>query len=109
LLTFAAVRFYRHYMLITFPLTALWVARLALPEGTVGRGLVIGRRLLLGLCIVNALCSATLLSYLHSEGGAAGGSFGPSYEAQVRETGQRPPQYVLPSDLVGGAGGVSGD
>jgi 4-amino-4-deoxy-L-arabinose transferase-like glycosyltransferase len=85
LLTFSSVRFYRHYMLITFPLMALWLARLAVPDSVAVWGRVYGRRLLLGLCLVNALSSALLLSYLHAKGGAPQGDFGIAYDAQARE------------------------
>jgi hypothetical protein len=104
MLTFAAVRFHRHYLLVTFPLMAVWLARLALPEGVAGRGRALGRGLLLALCVVNALCSGVMLSYLHSQGGALRGGFGQSYAAQVRETGQRPPPVALPDEAVDGAG-----
>jgi hypothetical protein len=98
LLTFAAVRFYRHYLLVTFPLMALWLARLAIPVGLKGSGLSWSRRLLTELCIVNALSTTLLLSYLHTQGGAPLGAFGTSYEQQVRHSGQRPPPVVLPID-----------
>ena len=100
LLTLAAVRFYRHYMLVTFPLAALWLARLALPQGGGRWRIASGRSLLLGLCVVNTLCSAVTLSYLHAQGGARLGPFGPSYEQQVRETGQRPPWVYVPPEEV---------
>jgi hypothetical protein len=103
LLTFAAVRFYRHYLLVTFPLMAVWLARLALPEGSAGRGLALGRRLLLGLCVVNALSTTVTLCYLHERGGAPLGAFGPTYERQVRETGRRPPPFLLPAEALGPA------
>ncbi len=106
LLTLAAVRFYRHYLLITFPLMAVWLARLVLPPGGRGRGLALGRRLLLGLCVVNALCSTITLYYLHTQGGAAPIAFGPSYEAQVQASGQRPPPFRLPPEALGGHAAV---
>jgi hypothetical protein len=98
LLTLAAVRFYRHYLLVAYPLMALWLARLALPSNIQGAGLAWGRRWLLALGLVNALCTALLLTYLHTQGGAPGGAFGPSYEQQVRLTGERLPHVVLPID-----------
>jgi hypothetical protein len=97
LLTLAAVRFYRHYMLVTFPLSALWLARLALPEAA-RRGRAFGRSLLLGLCVVGALVSAVTLSFLHERGGTRVGPFGRTYQQQVRETGQRPPPVDVPED-----------
>jgi len=98
LLTLAAVRFYRHYLLVAFPLMALWLAQLALPRGAEGAALAWGRRRLLALAVVNALCTALLLTYLHMQGGAPGGAFGVSYEQQVRLTSQRPPRLILPID-----------
>jgi hypothetical protein len=100
LLTLASVRFYRHYLLVTFPLMALWLARLALPELAGGRVLAWGRRLLVGLCVVNALSCALTLSYLHTHGGAPNGGFGLSYEGKVREGGQRPPSIPLPDEAL---------
>jgi hypothetical protein len=96
LLTIAAVRFYRHYLIVTFPLMALWLARLTLPDGGTDRERILGRRLLVGLCAVNALNCVLMLSYLHVEGGAPHGPFGPSYEAQVRDSGVRPPVIPIP-------------
>lgn len=99
LLTLAAVRFYRHYLLVTFPLMALWLARLALPAGLKGLELARSRWLLSRLCVVNALCTILLLCYLHAQGGAPLGLFGPSYGEQVRQTGQRPPPVTLSIDV----------
>ncbi len=100
MLTLAAVRFYRHYLIVTFPLMALWLARLALPDGGTDRQRVLGRRLLAGVCAVNAMNCVLMLTYLHAAGGAPHGPFGPSYEAQVRESGMAPPVVPLPIDSV---------
>jgi hypothetical protein len=96
MLTLAAVRFYRHYLIVTFPLMALWLARLTLPDGSTDRQRVLGRRLLAGVCAVNALNCVLMLTYLHAEGGAPNGPFGVSYDAQVRDGGQRPPAIPIP-------------
>jgi hypothetical protein len=96
LLTLTAVRFYRHYMIVTFPLMALWLTRLTLPDGATDRERVVGRRLLAGLWAVSALNCVLMLTYLHANGGAPHGPFGPSYEAQVRDGGVRPPVIPLP-------------
>jgi hypothetical protein len=101
MLTLAAVRFYRHYLIITFPLMSLWLARLALPDGIEGRLRALGRRFLAGVCAVNALSCLLVLSYLHANGGAPHGSFNQSYEAQVRESGMRPPVVELPIGASG--------
>jgi hypothetical protein len=98
LLTLAAVPIYRHYLIVTFPIMALWLARLALPQVSAARALASGRRLLFGLCAVNALSCAALLTYLHAHGGARTGDFGPTYAAQARQTGQWPPPVTLPEE-----------
>jgi hypothetical protein len=79
------LRFYRHYLLLTFPFTALWAARLALPAGGDEVTLARGRRVLLLLCAVNALLTLQYLVYVHDHGGVPNGDYGPSYAAQVRE------------------------
>jgi len=75
---------------------SLWLARVALPDGAAAGSRVLGRRLLAGLCAVNALSCLLVLTYLHANGGAPHGSFNKSYEAQVREGGLRPPTIRIP-------------
>jgi hypothetical protein len=96
MLTLAAVRFFRHYLIVTFPLMALWLARLALPDGSADRTRVLGRRLLAGLCAVNALSCFLMLSFLRENGGVCDGAFQATYEAQVRDGGLRPPDAPIP-------------
>lgn len=98
MLTLAAVRCYRHYLIVTFPLIALWLARVILPDGVDGRPRALGRRLLAGICAVNAVNCVLMLSYLHANGGTVNGDFGPSYAAQVDDGGMRPPTVWLPID-----------
>jgi hypothetical protein len=95
-LTIAAVRFYRHYLIVTFPLMALWLTRLTLPDGGTDGEKALGRRLLAGLCAVNALSCVLMLSHLHAEGGAPNGPFGRSYESLVRENDGRAPNIFIP-------------
>jgi hypothetical protein len=96
LMTLAAVRFYRHYLIVTFPLMAVWFARVALPDGASQRTRIVCRRLLTGICVVNALSCVLMLSFLHENGGAYDGAFSATYEAQVRDGGVRPPVIPLP-------------
>ena len=107
LLTLAAVRFYRHYLLITFPLMAVWLAQCGAAGGHSGaqadsragaavRAVCRERALLSDYALVSA-----------RPGGRIAIHFGRSYEAQVRMTGQRPPPCPLPPEA--GDDGGPGD
>jgi hypothetical protein len=78
---------HRHYMIITFPLQCLCLARLAVGERS--GALKVGRGLLLTLCVCQLLLSATFLAYIHVNGGAVHGDYGVVYGAQ--ETAIHPP------------------
>src|SRR5437899_12367216 len=73
LLTLSRLPFYRHYLLVAFPFSALWAARLALPDAADVPSRVRGRRLLLAMVAAEALVTATFLTYIHSHGGAPHG------------------------------------
>jgi hypothetical protein len=83
LLTLSRLPFYRHYLLVAFPMTALWAARLALPDATDEPCRVRGQRVLLALVVAEALVTAAFLAYVHSHGGTPHGEFGRSYAGQV--------------------------
>ena len=84
LFTGSLLPFYRHYLLVAFPLTFVWLARLAVPADGDEPARVRGRRALVILCIAQAGLTAAFLASIHANGGAPGGEFGPTYAAQVR-------------------------
>jgi hypothetical protein len=87
LLTATRLPFYRQYLLLTFPVPALWVAQLALPDAADGRARARGRTVLLALVVGQVLVTAAFLAYVHAHGGTPRGDYGRSYAAQV-ETGE---------------------
>ncbi len=83
LLTVMGLRFYRHYLIVAFPLTFVWLAQLALggrDQGPAARAG--GRRLLVVLCVAQALLSACFLHYLHERGTGPESEFGVPYSGQ---------------------------
>jgi hypothetical protein len=81
----ACLRFYRHYLLVAFPLTFVWAAQLALaPAGPGGTRLRHARVLLLALCIGQALISASFLAFVHQRPDGIHGDYGVPYGAQAR-------------------------
>jgi hypothetical protein len=83
ILTATRLPFYRQYLLLTFPLPALWVARLAVPDAETDAAWPPGRRLLLALVVAQALLTAAFLCYIHAHGGTAD-EYGRTYAEQVR-------------------------
>jgi 4-amino-4-deoxy-L-arabinose transferase-like glycosyltransferase len=83
ILTLTALTVQRHYLLILFPLTFVWVARLAL-AGSEDRpaSLRRGRAVLAVLCAAQLLLSAGFLDYIHVNRGAVYGDYGVAYGAQ---------------------------
>jgi hypothetical protein len=83
LLSASGLAFQRHYMIVTFPLMFVWLARAALARPATRLTSAAGARLLLlTLCIGQALLSASLLEYIHVNGGAPRGDYGVAYGAQ---------------------------
>ncbi|BDG10408.1 hypothetical protein [Anaeromyxobacter paludicola] len=76
-ITLAGIKFRPHYLLVAFPLTYLWFARLALWHA-------LGRRLLVATCALYLALSGAFLFYVHTHGGAPGGEYGRSWSAQQR-------------------------
>ncbi|MBV9123934.1 MAG: hypothetical protein JO112_11300 [Planctomycetes bacterium] len=70
---------HRPYMIITFPLMFLWLARLALASSG-----ALGRPLLTTLCVAHLLISASFLGYIHVNQRAIDGDYGLPYGAQTR-------------------------
>jgi len=79
LITLAQVGVARHYLIVTFPLMFLWLARMGLSDPRVGR------RALLTLAIAQLLTSGAFLSYVHVRGGAPDGDYGVSYRQQLHD------------------------
>ncbi len=85
LLTASSLHIHRHYMIVTFPLMFVWLARLALGDsGHHSKTLKVGRTLLIGLCILEAVLSVSFLYYIHVNQGAIHGDYGVAYGAQHR-------------------------
>ena len=81
LLSIPGFTIHRHYLLIAFPLSYLWLARL----GLVGTGsLKVGRALLVSLCVAELLLAISFLGYIHVNGGARAGDYGVAYRMQER-------------------------
>jgi hypothetical protein len=84
LLTVSGLPFYRHYLLVTFPLPFVWVAWLAFGPAVDRPGRVKAARvLLLTLCVCESLLAASFLFYIHLNGGAIEGDYGIAYGAQA--------------------------
>lgn len=76
LLSVSGAYVYRHYLIVLFalPFVALAAAALLRPA--------LGRRVLAGLVVAQAALSVLYLTYVHEHGGAPGGDYGVSYDAQ---------------------------
>jgi hypothetical protein len=84
LFTLACLPIHRHYMIITFPLTFLWAARMALGgRASAPAERSRGRVALVTLCVAQALISASFLGYVHSHPQYLG-EYGTPYAAQPR-------------------------
>ncbi len=83
LFTATLLPIHRHYMVITFPLMFLWVARSALlgQEGRPFLGLG-GRALLTTLCLAQFAVSLSFLAYIHSLQGPLRAEYGTPYRVQ---------------------------
>ena len=86
LLTLSTASIHRHYLVVAFPLTFVWLARLALAPaetepGERGRC----RALLVGLCMIQFLLSAAFLDYIHANPRQIHGDYGIPYRAQPSE------------------------
>jgi hypothetical protein len=83
LLTASMVSITRHYLVVLFPLTFLWLARLALSRcRNAASDLRLGRLMLSCLCLLQALISATFLGYIHVNQRPIRGDYGTPYAAQ---------------------------
>jgi len=76
LLTASAIVIYRHYIVVAFPLTYLWLARAVLVDK------YWGRRTLAVMVLAQACLGIAFLVFIHVHHGAAGGDYGVSYQWQ---------------------------
>ena len=84
LLTASTVPVTRHYLIILFPLTFVWVARIALvPCGERVSAFKFARGALLTLCVVQALITASFLGYVHANQRMIHGEYWIPFAAQV--------------------------
>jgi len=88
MLTLSGAIVYRHYLMVAF---ALPFVSLALAGLAAGR---LGRVLLAGLCVGQALLSLSFLLYVHEHRGAPNGDYGVAYGDQTPAT--RPPVTPVP-------------
>jgi hypothetical protein len=72
LLTLSGVRIRPHYLLVVAPFIHVWAAAVAWPR----------KRLLVSVAAAQMLVTATLLMFVHVEGGVPGADYGRSYRAQ---------------------------
>ncbi len=88
LLTACTVRIPHHYLIAAFPLGFVWLARMALLPATGGSAPApLGRILLAATCVLQLLLSASFLSYIHVNQGAASGPYGRAWAAQQTPPG----------------------
>lgn len=83
LFTLSLLHFQRHYLIITFPLTYVWLATLVLrTQEDLALPARRGRALLILLCLLQAALSGAFLSFIHGNEGAIYGDYGRTYGAQ---------------------------
>jgi hypothetical protein len=86
LLTLSTMVNQRHYLIVTFPLIFLWLARLAMGSDVNLPHAVRSGRLLLGtLCVAQALLSICFLDYIHENQRTIHGDYGTPYAAQLNQ------------------------
>lgn len=78
LLTLTGLPVYRHYMIVLFPLTFVWLARAALAAYPPAPA----RSLLAGLAAIQACVSALFLGYIHRLDRPVRGDYGAPYRVQ---------------------------
>lgn len=82
LFTLSLLTIHRHAMQLVAPLMCLWVARLGLRSGTVGRWL------LAFLVATQLLISASFLGFIHTHDGPIRGEYGTPYSQQLAQEGK---------------------
>jgi hypothetical protein len=84
LLTLTRLRFYRHYLLLGFPLAPIGVATLAQPYLASDEERSRGRRVLAAIWLGLALLTGTTLTWIHQRE-VIRGDYGITYARQVRD------------------------
>ncbi len=118
LLTLSCLPFYRHYLLVAFPYTYLWLARLALGPAW-GTARWVGRVSLAVLFTGQLALTVQFLGYIHAHAGSSRGDYGQAYRSPqnyVRVLEERgritfPPGggvEILPGDPASGNGRTGG-
>jgi len=79
-LTLSLLPIHRHYMIVTYPVEMLWLARLSLELPRKENG----RRFLGVLWAAQLLISISFLGYIHVNQGARNGEYGKTYAAQAK-------------------------
>jgi hypothetical protein len=83
LLTFSTLPIHRHYVWDAFPLTFVWLAWVAFKyAGAAPPDLARSRKLLLTLCVVQGLVTASFLAYIHAHRRPIRGDYATPYAAQ---------------------------
>ncbi len=105
LFTLAALRFYRHYLVLTFPFMYVWAAIVILKCNKRSRFELRLRRLTLSiLCVAQLVLTITFMSYIHNKGGAPLGDYRWTYRAQMMtwksQGGIQPTEHLLANDGV---------
>jgi hypothetical protein len=83
---------HHYYMVLAFPFVFVWFARLVLAGGRNSpRAVLVGRALLLLLCLTHLGITVGHLGYIHDHRSRRlGGEYGIPYAAQVRAAGVSP-------------------
>ncbi len=83
LLTLSCLPIHRHYMIIVYPLEALWFAHLAFSPAGAPTAARTARRLLATMIVSQALLSASFLLYVHRRQ-TIDGDYGAAYRSQPK-------------------------
>jgi hypothetical protein len=76
LITLSGLPGHIHYMIVTYPLLFVWLARLSLNDVRASGHVLRGRQALVTLCVLEFLVSLMFLTFIHQNHGAPRGDFG---------------------------------
>jgi hypothetical protein len=76
MMNLARVYAHRHYLIVALPIQYVWFGKMALAR------IDLGRKLLVGIWVVQLLISAGFLTYIHVNGGVEMGPYGVAYANQ---------------------------
>ncbi len=83
-LTASSVNIRRYYLMVSFPLEFLWLARLALGEFTAVSSRLLARQALATLWASQLFMSACFVNYVHVNEGATSGDYGEAYHVIMK-------------------------